>query len=238
MRNIRCILLFSVFFSFSGTLISQEAVAIFDRLYGLDQTLYNGKKYSYFLPPGTNGHQYLFSPDYVAGSVTIKGKCYQDITLNYDIFNQQLLLQYEDETGALSIIEMSKAWLESFTLGNMNFEFLNLEQNPRLFQVLGEGPVRILYYWRKNLNLDIAVGSSDFFFTNAVRDSYILLDEQLKPIRTKRSLIGLFDPGQRQEIKSYLRKNNSFKKKRLFHTESSGDMNWKLIRNDVSLKKR
>ncbi len=207
MRNIRCTLLLSLFFSFSGTLISQDAAAILDHLYGLDQTLYNGKKYNYFLPPGTNGHQYLLSPDYVAGSVTIRGKCYQNITLNYDIFNQQLLLQYEDETGALSIIEVSKAWLKSFSLGSMNFEFLNLEQNPRLFQVLGESRVRILYYWRKNLNLDIAVGSSDFFFTNAVRDSYVLLDGKLIPLRTKRSLVRLFDPGQRQEIKSYLRKN-------------------------------
>jgi len=205
--NCHCSLLLIILFSFSGTLISQDAVTILDRIYGLDQTLCNGKKYNYFLPSGTNGHQYLFSPDYVVGSVTLKGKCYQDITLNYDIFNQQLLLQYKDETGALNIIEVSKAWLKSFRLGNMNFEFLNLEQNPRFYQVLGEGPVRILYFWRKNLNLDVVIGSSDFTFTAAVRDSYVFMDGQLKPFRTKRKLIGLFDPGHRQEIKSYLRKN-------------------------------
>jgi len=207
MKSIKCSLLLSILFSFSGTLISQDAETIFDRVYGLDQTLYNGKKYTYFLSSGTNGHQYLFSPDYIAGSVSIKEKCYQGITLNYDIFNQQLLLQYEDETGALNIIEVSKAWLKSFRLGNRNFEFLNLEQYPRFFQVLGEGPVRILYYWRKNLNMDVAIGSSDFTFTSAVRNSYVFMDGQLKPFRTKRRLIGLFDPGLRPEIKSYLRKN-------------------------------
>ena len=139
--------------------------------------------------------------------MTLKGKCYQDINLNYDIFNQQLLLKFEDETGVLNIIEVSKAWLTSFRRGNLNFEFLNLEQEPRFYQVLGEGPVRILYYWRKNLNLNDAVGSSNFIFTHAIRDSYVLMDGQLKPFRTNRSLIRLFDPGHRPEIKSYLRKN-------------------------------
>ena len=202
-----CLLLLIILFSISGTLISQDAVTILDRAYGLDQTLYNGKKYNYFLPSGTNGHQYLFSPDNVVGSVTLKGKCYQDITLNYDIFNQQLLLQYEDERGALNIIEVSKAWIKSFRIGNMNFEFLNLEKDPHFYQVLGEGQVRILYYWRKNLNLDVAIGSSDFTFTPAVRDSYLFMDGQLKPFSTNRSLIRLFDPGHRPKIKSYLRKN-------------------------------
>lgn len=206
-KSIMYSLLLIILFFISGTLISQNAVKVLDRVYGLDQTLYNGKKYNYFVPPGTEGHQYLLSPDYIAGSVTLKGKCYKDITLNYDIFNQKLLLQYEDETGALNIIEVSKAWLTSFRRGNMNFEFLNLEQDPHFYQVLGEGPLRILYYWRKNLNLNDAIGSSNFIFTHAIRDSYVLMDGQLKPFRTKRSLIGLFDPGHRPEIKSYLRKN-------------------------------
>jgi hypothetical protein len=199
--------IFIIFFTYSGALISQDSVKVLDRVYGLDQTLYNGKKYNYFLPPGTKGDQYLSSPDYVAGSVNLRGKRHQDVTLNYDIFNQQLLLKYKDETGALNIIEVSKAWLKSFRLGNMNFEFLTLEQSPHFYQVLGEGPVRILYYWRKNLKLDAAIGSSNFAFTPAFRDTFILLDGQLKPFKTKRSLIRIFNPVHRTEIKSYLRKN-------------------------------
>jgi len=207
MKSIMCSLLLIILFSISGTLISQNAVKVLDRVYGLDQTLCNGKKYNYSVPSSTKGHQFLLSPDYIAGSVTLKGKCYQGLTLNYDIFNQQLLLQYKDETGALNIIEVSKAWLTSFRRGIMNFEFLKLEKDQHFYQVLGEGPVRILYYWRKNLNLDDAVGSSNFIFTKPIRDSYVLMDCQLKPFTTKRSLVRLFDPGHRPEIKSYLRKN-------------------------------
>ncbi len=142
LKGIMCSLLLIILFSISGTLISQNAVKVLDRVYGLDQTLYNGKKYNYSVPSSTKGHQYLISPDYIAGSVTLRGKCYQDINLNYDIFNQQLLLQYEDEKGVLNIIEVSKAWLKSFRRGNLNFEFLSLEKEPRFYQVLGEGQVR------------------------------------------------------------------------------------------------
>ncbi|MEI7663554.1 MAG: hypothetical protein WCK34_15200 [Bacteroidota bacterium] len=207
MKSIKYSILILFLVSISGRLVSQDALSIYDKVYGLDQALYNGKKYNYFLPPGTIGHQYILSPGYIAGSVTIKGKCYGNVSLNFDIFNQQLLLKYADETGSLNIIELSKAWLEGFSLGNMNFELLSPEKNPCFFQVLGDGPLKVLYYWRKNLNLVSAIGSSDYTFTRAVRDSFVLSNGQLKPFRNKRGLVKLFDRTWRPAIKSYLRKN-------------------------------
>jgi hypothetical protein len=207
MKRIRWPFLFIILFFSSGALKSQDEVKVLDRVYGLDQTLYNGRKYNYFLPPGTQGCQYLLSPDYITGSVTLRGKCYNDITVNYDIFNQQLLLKYEDERGALNIIEVSKAWLKNFRLGNMNFELLHLDRDPCFYQVIGEGKVRILYYWRKDLKPDVAIGSSGFIFSAAIRESFVLMDGKLIRFRTRRSLIRIFDPGHRPVIKSYLRKN-------------------------------
>jgi hypothetical protein len=196
-----------ILFALSGSVKSQDTLKVLDRVYGLDQILYNGKKYTYSPPPGTKGHQYLFSPDYAAGSVTIKEKNYPGLTLNYDIFNQQLLLRYANETGPLNIIEISKSWITGFRMGDMYFEFLVIGQEPHFYQVLGEGRARILYQWRKNLEVDGTIGSCGFAFTRTIRDSYVVIDGALKPFNTKRSLINLFDPAQRQEIKSYLRKN-------------------------------
>jgi hypothetical protein len=207
MRSIIWSILIIVLFFISGTLVSQDAVQVLDQVYGLDQTLCNGKKYCYFSPAGTKGNQFLISPVYVNGSVTIKGKCYQGITLNYDIYNQMLLLKYRDEEGSMNILEVSQAWLTSFSLGTKNFEFLKLEQEPHFYQVLGEGPVRILYYWRKNLKLDGAVGSAGFVFSKAERDSFILMDGRLRRFTSKRSLVGLFDAASRPAIKTFLRKN-------------------------------
>jgi hypothetical protein len=206
-------LLLTILITFSGTLKSQEPVKDLDRVYGLDQTLYNGKKYTYMPPAGTKGNQFLTSSQYSAGTVILKGKTYRDITLNYDIFNQKLLLRYANETGPLNIIEVSTSWLTGFSLGDMKFEFLHLESERQFYQVLGEGRVRILYHWRKTMDLDGSVGAYGFVFSRALRDSYVLMDGQLKQFRTKRSLIRLFDPALWPEIKKYLRKNRINMKK-------------------------
>ncbi len=207
MKSIIYSLLLIFTFSLPGSLASQNTAGILDRAYGPDQTLCNGKKYNCFLPPGTLGHQYLDSPDFQQGGVTLREKSYSGVLLNYDIFNQQLLLKFDDESGALNIIEISQAWLKSFRLGSKTFELLSTDQNPGIYQVLGEGPVKICYFWRKNLNLVSAIGSSNYTFTKASKDSYVYMGGQLRPFSTKRSFIRLFAPEHRQEIKSWLRKN-------------------------------
>jgi len=207
MKVTRCSLLIILLFSFSGKLISQDAAKILDKAYGLDQTLYNGKKYTFLAPPGTTGNQFLLSQLFSPGIVTVRGIRYANVSLNYDIFNQQLLLQYADEKSPLNILEVSKAWLQSFRMAGMNFELLSLQQEPQIYQVLGDGPVRILYFWRKNMSLNDIIGANNYVFTPTVRDSYVLINGQLKPYTSKRSLIKIFDSAKRGEIKNYLRKN-------------------------------
>ena len=199
-------LLVIILFCFSGKLISQDAKEL-DLVYGLDPLLYNGKKYTYFLPPGTGGNQFLFSPDYFVGQVTVKGKSFDGITLNYDIYNQQLLFQYADATGAFNIIEISKAWVEGFRLGDKDFQYLTFGDGARFYQVLGDGPLFILYYWRKKLELDASHGATYFTFSPSLKNQYVLSGDRLRPFRNKRSLISQFDAGHKQEIRNYLYRN-------------------------------
>ncbi len=189
-----------------GMVVAQQAGSP-DMVYGPDQTLFNGKKYTYRPPPGTTGNQYIVTQLFFAGTVTLKGKTYRDLVLNYDIFNQQLLLQYADERDPLNVIELSKAWLTHFSLDSLHFEYLRLDQGPQFYQVLGNGPARILHYWRKSLNLNDRIGTSNFVFSKPVRDSYILKDGQLRYFNSRRSLVRIFDKAQRPEIKNYLRRN-------------------------------
>jgi hypothetical protein len=196
-----------VLFFFSGKVMSQDVAQVLDHVYGLDPLLYNGKKYSYFLPPGTGGNQFVFSPDFFPGEVTIKGERFKGINLNYDIYNQQLLLQYTNETGTSDIIEISKAWLESFRLGDMEFKYLTFSDGPRYYQVIGNGPVYILFYWRKDLKLDVSYSGGHHTFTPPIRNQYVLINNDLHPFRNKRSLIAIFDPGLKQQIRNYIHHN-------------------------------
>ena len=192
--------------SYSGNLLSQEKAEEFDKVYGLDQLLYNGIKYTYFLPSGTGGNQYLISPDYIKGDLTIREKTFNDVMLNYDIYNQQLLLQYVTGTGALNVLEVSKAWLSSFKLGNMHFEYLDAGKESRFYQLLGDGPVRILYYWHKSLKLDMAYGTTNYTFSPAVKETFILLNDKIIPFGNKRGLLNIFEGEKRDKLKTYLSK--------------------------------
>ncbi len=205
--------LFIILFFLSGKLVSQDAFQEMDRVYGLDQLLFNGEKYTYFLPGGTGGNQYLSSADFVAGEVIIRGKRYEGISLNYDIYNQQLLLQYTDETGASNIIGISKAWLESFSLDGRKFISLSPDKAPVIYQVLGDGPLFILYYWWKDLKLDNSTGGSNFVFSPPKKYQYVLIDDKLRSYGNKRSFISLFDPVHQDEIRNYIKDHRIIMKK-------------------------
>jgi hypothetical protein len=202
-RSFLVILLFILF----GRLTSQDVALDMDRVYGLDPLLYNGKKYSYFLPHGTGGNQFLLSADYHIGEVAIRGKKFEGVSINYDIYNQQLLLQYINESGAIDIIMISKAWLESFRVDNMLFRYLSLNDGPRFYQVLGEGPFFILYYCRKDLKLDYANGTSNFTFSKPRISRYVLINDDIYPFGNTRGLVSIFDPALKNRIREYIRDN-------------------------------
>jgi hypothetical protein len=200
-------LLVYTFFLVSGIICSQGLYEQADKVYGLDPLLYNGKKYTYFLPPGTGGNQYFLSSDFITGEVTIRGKSFTGILLNYDIYNQRLLLQYNDESGAVNILEISEAWLERFHLGPSEFIFLTNEGDSRIYQVLGDGPFYILYHWRKDLRLTNSTGASNYSFSPPQKNRHVLIGGILYPLRSEGGFVGLFKPEHKMEIKSYMHTN-------------------------------
>ncbi len=198
-------LLISYILFFACNLHSQDITFDPVHIYGPDQELYNGKKYAYAPLPSTGGHQFLFSPEYEIGGLTIKGKSFTSLLLNYDIFTQQLLLRYSGPGGAMNTIEVSTAWLECFSIGTRYFEYHNFGDGLRFYQVLGKGPVRILYY--RDKKLEVNSGSIGYVFSETKKVSYVYTDGSLKAFKNKRSFIAIFSQNRKKEISSYLRKN-------------------------------
>ena len=69
---------------------AQENIAI----YGLDPLLYNGRIYTFNLSKETIGHPFMHSQNYESGDVVIRNEKFEDVLLNYDIYNQELILIY------------------------------------------------------------------------------------------------------------------------------------------------
>ena len=205
-NSIRSFILISLLF-FSGNLFSQDSFQLFDRVYGMDPLLFNGKKYSYFLPRGTGGNQFLFSTEFLKGDIVIRGKGVYGVDLNYDIYNQKLLLQYLDENGASQIIEISWVWLDRFSLGTKEFKYFFFDGEARMYQIMGEGPYHVLFSWRKNLKLTNSVGNSFYAFSGPVKTMFVLVDGKPHKFSSNRSFTRNFNPEFKDEIRNYIHDN-------------------------------
>jgi hypothetical protein len=187
---------------------AQKSESGSDKVYGLDPALYNGRRYIFFLPANTTGNQFLEGPIFEKGGVKIRGVIYNELELNFDIFNQQLILQYKDNIGAVNLLIVSDAWLESFNLRGLNFELIpSQDTSNRIFQVLGTGRYRILYHWKKELNLESFQGSQNHMFSDPKREMNLQSGNQILKFWNNKSYYSLFESDTRIAIKGYLRKN-------------------------------
>jgi hypothetical protein len=220
-KSLACSIFFFIFFCLSGNTFSQQNYSGLEKVYGSDPLLYNGKKYDFFPPQGTLGHQYLVSNEPVIGGVTIKGITFKNIKLNYDIYNQELLLTYTDNEESSTLVQVSKAWLESFYLENRYFEKCSFEEETRFYQVLGSDTLKVLYFWKKYFELDKSFGSKNFSFSAANKNMFVLKNGVLLSFKNKRSFIAIFEPERKTAIKAFLR-NSRFKFKHADDTSMAG----------------
>ncbi len=190
------------------TILAQASSDNHDQVYGYDPLLYNGRVY-YFYQPGTVGTQYLFEDFDRHGSVTIRGVTYQNLNINYDIYNQQLILKYNDALGSTKLIEISQAWLESFTINENNFiTYTKTDSTNRIYQVLGSGNVKIMYYLSKDIAIDNSRTTAGRVFTSERKDMFVLGNKQLINFKNNSGFIKIFSQAQRDSIKTYIHRHS------------------------------
>lgn len=190
---------------FSPLAFAQKA-EINRNVFNSDPVLYNGRFYFFFPPPGTEGNPFLTDRNFLIGTLRLKGIDYKNLMLNYDIFNQQLIMKYEVKTGASLQIIVSDAWLETFSFNGMKFEFLETDDgSKKIFQVIGKGPYHVLYFRRKKIELSPFHGSVNHMFSAPLKEMNLLSYGMIRRYHNNRTFCSLFDPAARDEIKDYLR---------------------------------
>jgi hypothetical protein len=180
-----------------------------DQVYGYDPLLYNGMVYYYYSVPGTGGTQYLFDAFDTQGSVTVRGVKYTNQVLNLDIFNQKLILKYKNTVGSTNLIEISFAWLESFEINGRHFELVaTADTTKEIYQVIGAGPSKILYYQTKKLLIQSFIESTNHAYSQVQRVMYVFNGHEKKKYKNNRSFVAAFIPAQHDMIRKYIRKHN------------------------------
>ncbi|MBN2638500.1 MAG: hypothetical protein JXR65_05375 [Bacteroidales bacterium] len=177
-------------------------------LYGLNPLLYNGEYYTYSPPANTKGNQFLKNNHFFLGSVEIKGTVYDSLKLNYDVFNQKLIMEFHTVQNNRLLISLSSAWLDSFTINNMHFRSLKVDGHQKeFFQAFGDGYFKILYFWHKNMNFVSSTGSSYYVFSRLYKTSMLLEGNNTRIFKSNTQFIRLFSKNKRQLIGKFIRQH-------------------------------
>ncbi len=169
-----------------------------------DPVLFNGRIYTYHVPPGTKGHQYLKEPAFGRGWIRIRGVFYEDQNINFDAFHQRLILKYTTAEGIGRQLVVSDAWLEAFGYSNMHFQVLHSGSKKEIYQVIGTGSNRVYYKWRKELKLSKTHGDRNFMFSKPVKTMYLVKNGMLYRYWNAKSFSSAYGPLNEDIINEYI----------------------------------
>lgn len=173
-------------------------------LYGLDPILYNGKLFRVTKSPKIIGHQFYKSEEFTLGTVKIRGNAYQNVLLNLDLQNQELLIEYNYQ-GIPTIIRVSKAWLEGFTINSSNFLYISNSNIPEgIYQVFGDRGFKVFYSFKKTLELVNDVSGAHYVFREK-KTMFVMINNTLLPYHNNRSFIKIFEKEKQPLIKKYIK---------------------------------
>jgi|WetSurMetagenome_2_1015567.scaffolds.fasta_scaffold244778_2 hypothetical protein len=171
-----------------------------------NQELYIGKMWSNKYT-NVKGDQFLFSREFLPGSLTINGTVYKRILINYDIYNDEILVPKNGE----SIVQLNKEMVDSFLIINndITYRFVNARTdsssvikgyNNQLYK--GKS---ILYVKYKKEIEELAVDDKYDLFYRTYR-IFLQKDGQIYQVTSKNDLLKIMKE-DKAKIKDFMKKN-------------------------------
>lgn len=181
----------------------------YDQLYGLDISLYSGKKnLVYYL--NHHGHPYWQSDKPITGDLVIDGKRYNNQMLSFNIEKQEFVLTYLDYNKGKNQLIINPERIDTVLLDNVVFiRNHNKELNSVFVQVLYSNKIECYKIWRKDLEISKKVkSSSGLAYTKEQTDLFLLKDKKAHRFYNKKSFLHFFDKIYWNSIKKYISENN------------------------------
>jgi hypothetical protein len=176
---------------------------------GLDQVLVNGIYYEDKYGKKT-GHEFFQEDRLYTGNLSYRGKVYKEIEMEYDICNQQLILNLEYNDKTVAVVPPND-FISAFNLDDKIFTKDDFQGEPRFYQVVFRTEkLKCLYYWFKQTQLTNEGGNSRSYyyeFTDGKRKSYLKLDRSYETYRNNKSFTELFPREIKAMVRQYLKTN-------------------------------
>ena len=171
-----------------------------------NQVLYNGQLWRN-LYTRVRENQFLFSGEFLPGSVTINEETFNNVNIKYDIFNDELLTP----KGNGAILQFNKEMVDSFSISfqGKSYKFAKVQEDSikgfsGYVNVLNTGKNILYVKYKKEIdNLAIDDKYDLFFQTHRI---YFIKDGVIFLISGKRYFLSLMDDNKAQ-IKGFIKKN-------------------------------
>jgi len=193
----------------SQQVLFDQVYSAAEKEYGIHQELINGVLFEKENQDAI-GHPYFLDYHSHQGSVIYRGKKYSNLFLQYDIYDQQVLLLYVFDSVEYKLY-LHKEFINEFTIEDKRFvnESFGVNGYATIYQVIGENvPIRIFYYWEKYLtNYDGKMPGKNNIFSSDKKKSFLFLHNKLVSYKGNRSFANIFPSMSKTAIKEYFRKN-------------------------------
>jgi hypothetical protein len=178
--------------------------------YGLDQLLVNGRYYEDMYLKKV-GHPFLLQEQLSEGSILYRGNEYARLQMNYNIYDQELVVLIENNNEKVKIVPLND-FVTTFSIHNKYFAKYNLEGEPKFYQVVFDSEkIRCLYFWSKRKNEFIKDNKYNYFEFSGVDCKRILVvNGKFATYKNNKSFIGLFPVNMKESLSQYL-KNGKIK---------------------------
>jgi len=171
-----------------------------------NQVLFNGRMWrnQYFK---VMGDQFLFSNEFLPGSLTISGITFNYIDIRYDIYNDEIIIP----TNHGSLIQVNKEMVDSFNIifQNESYHFTKIQDDSLkglkgYINILYNGKTPFFVKYKKEIQLLAVDGKFDMFYQK--HRIYIVKDSLGYQVNSKRELFKHMDEYKIQ-VRSYIKKN-------------------------------
>jgi len=172
-----------------------------------NQNLYNGRiwKNLFYM---VEGDQFLFSNEFLSGSLSINSKLYPVISIKYDIYNDEILTPIKP----VGILQLNKEMVDSFSLvhHDKRYHFIRMKLDSMgglegFVHVLYKGKAALYIKYNKKIDRPGVVGRPDYFYqANRI---YFVKDGIYYQINRKNDLFRILK-SDKASLKDFMKRNS------------------------------
>ena len=159
---------------------------------------------------GAEGNPFLFNSDFVPSVVIFRGSLFRNVLLNYDVYNQFFILNYENSLGGDVRVILPDEYIDSLYFGKLLFLPVVLSDGQIQYYNVhaSSGDLKILISYKKLYKISSGQSQSNYQYSKLFRDFYFMNNSGIHKINRISQLHKYLDQETITRLKDYLKQFN------------------------------